>query len=234
MRNSLFCAAAFAAASGFCAPAWATVIDAIYKGTISSGTDGLGLFGPAGGDLTGDAFVVTFEYDTTKGNWVVQTAMENLIEGGIVYGDSSPMLKAIVEINGVDGPVIDGADNGTIQTFAGYPGINNQVYHGATDTDIVDSVSVYKTASSSVGDIPLTIDVPLTVTFASTDVGGGSAIWHVGGNATQASFNAASLTYAYPSSGTAPEPSTWAMMLVGFAGLGYIGLRKATGMQARW
>jgi hypothetical protein len=28
-------------------------------------------------------------------------------------------------------------------------------------------------------------------------------------------------------SGTIPEPSTWAMMLLGFAGLGYVGFRKA-------
>jgi hypothetical protein len=27
--------------------------------------------------------------------------------------------------------------------------------------------------------------------------------------------------------GTIPEPSTWAMMLTGFAGLGFVGYRKA-------
>jgi hypothetical protein len=28
---------------------------------------------------------------------------------------------------------------------------------------------------------------------------------------------------------TAPEPSTWAMMLVGFAGIGFLGYRRALG-----
>jgi phospholipase/lecithinase/hemolysin len=39
---------------------------------------------------------------------------------------------------------------------------------------------------------------------------------------------AADLAYAL----VAPEPSTWAMMLIGFAGLGYFGLRsrRATGI----
>ena len=31
--------------------------------------------------------------------------------------------------------------------------------------------------------------------------------------------------------GLVPEPSTWAMMLLGFAGLGYAGYRKAKGIQ---
>ncbi len=30
-----------------------------------------------------------------------------------------------------------------------------------------------------------------------------------------------------------PEPSTWAMMLLGFAGLGFVGCRKAAGRTAR-
>jgi hypothetical protein len=29
-----------------------------------------------------------------------------------------------------------------------------------------------------------------------------------------------------------PEPSTWAMMLLGFAGLGYVGFRKARARSA--
>jgi hypothetical protein len=37
------------------------------------------------------------------------------------------------------------------------------------------------------------------------------------------------LTYEYtPTSPAVPEPSTWAMMLVGFAGLGYAGYRRRT------
>lgn len=32
--------------------------------------------------------------------------------------------------------------------------------------------------------------------------------------------------YAFAVSGAVPEPSTWAMMLIGFAGLGYAGYRK--------
>jgi hypothetical protein len=31
-----------------------------------------------------------------------------------------------------------------------------------------------------------------------------------------------------PGGSTVPEPSTWAMMLVGFAGLGFVGYRQAT------
>ena len=33
-------------------------------------------------------------------------------------------------------------------------------------------------------------------------------------------------------SSTVPEPSTWAMMLLGFAGLGYVGFRKARARSA--
>jgi hypothetical protein len=54
-------AAAFAVAMGTFAPASATIIDVIYKGSVidGSGPDDLGLFGPVGGSLVGDAFVAT-------------------------------------------------------------------------------------------------------------------------------------------------------------------------------
>jgi hypothetical protein len=63
-------AAAFAVAMGTCASASATIIDVIYKGSVieGSGPDDLGLFGAVGGSLVGDAFIATFEMDTSKGN----------------------------------------------------------------------------------------------------------------------------------------------------------------------
>ena len=74
---------------GACATASATLIDVIYKGAVKDGTDGIGLFGPAGADLTGDAFVATFNMDTSKGNNHSVPA-ENLIEGGTVHGWTAP------------------------------------------------------------------------------------------------------------------------------------------------
>ena len=39
------------------------------------------------------------------------------------------------------------------------------------------------------------------------------------------------VTYTYtPSNAPVPEPSTWAMMLVGFAGLGYAAVRRKTAL----
>jgi hypothetical protein len=74
---------------GAFAPASATIIDVIYKGVVKDGADGIGLFGPAGADLTGDGFVATFNMDTSKGNNHSVPA-ENLIEGGTVYGWTAP------------------------------------------------------------------------------------------------------------------------------------------------
>ena len=34
---------------------------------------------------------------------------------------------------------------------------------------------------------------------------------------------------AGPAAAAAPEPATWAMMLIGFAGIGYVGFRKTKG-----
>ena len=106
-------------ALGTCATASATLIDVIYKGVVKDGIDGIGLFGPAGADLTGDAFVATFNMDTSKGS-NPSTPTENYIHGGVVYGTESPMIKATLEINGKSATV-DGSYNGTVQAFSANP-----------------------------------------------------------------------------------------------------------------
>jgi hypothetical protein len=69
--------------------------------------------------------------------------------------------------------------------------------------EFVVGASTFLTGSADITD-PITIDLPPGVTFTSA-----SAVF---------------LTHA----GSVPETSTWAMMLAGFAGLGYAGYRRAT------
>jgi hypothetical protein len=76
--------------------------------------------------------------------------------------------------------------------------------HKTILVELVVYGSSFLNSSADITD-PITIDSPPGVTFTSasgvflTDVGGGSSV---------------------------PETSTWAMMLIGFAGLGYLGYRK--------
>jgi opacity protein-like surface antigen len=219
-------AAAFAVAMGTCASASATIIDVIYKGSVieGSGPDDLGLFGAVGGSLVGDAFIATFEMDTSKGN-NLSTPTENLIEGGIVYGVESPMLSATLEINGKTADVGIGT-SGTVQSFLGQPGVTNQQTHLVQGINVM-LLNVSDTSGASVGNIPFTIDVPFTFTLDTSDAGFGEANFSSSGISTALSLGPTQLIYQYPSpDGAAPEPSTWAMMLIGFVGLGYAGYRK--------
>ena len=218
-------AAAFAVAMGTCASASATIIDVIYKGSVieGSGPDDLGLFGPVGGSLVGDAFVATFEMDTSKGIPLF-TATENYIHGGTLYGVDSPMTRATVEINGNTADVGVGLSD-FVQSFLGFPGVANQQSHGATSDSNSILMAVSDANLASVGNIPFTIDVPFTFTFDASDAGFGQVFFKEGAIGTSLSLGPTQLIYQFPSPGGVPEPSTWAMMLLGFAGLGYAAYR---------
>ena len=65
------------------------------------------------------------------------------------------------------------------------------------------------------------------MSLSFTDVSPSAAI--VPGTGTLRSFTS---DVSGDFSSTVPEPSTWAMMLLGFAGLGYVGFRKARARSA--
>jgi hypothetical protein len=60
---------------------------------------------------------------------------------------------------------------------------------------------------------------------ADLSIAGGTAGLCTGGSACTGDVGAL-LTNSVVTTGTVPEPSTWAMLLIGFAGLGYAGYRK--------
>ena len=64
--------------------------------------------------------------------------------------------------------------------------------------------------------LPLTTG-DLSVAAATFATGGGTLVFPAGDSITSLSFEA---------TGGVPEPSTWAMMALGFAGLGFLGYRK--------
>ena len=74
-------------------------MQAIYRGTVSSGVDGAGLFG-AGQDLTGLGFRAIFVYDPdTPGATRETTPDLDVIFGGTGPGGTSPMRSASLTIN---------------------------------------------------------------------------------------------------------------------------------------
>jgi hypothetical protein len=232
--RTMLSAAVFAAAMGACASASATIVDATFTGTIgASSPDNQGIFGPAGNDLGGDAFVLTFEYDTTLGNYVVNNANEIELAGGTSVAVPTFMLFASVTINGITGPLFNGEASSLIQTFNGFPSINNQVFMQAIDASQLGPV-IGVIGASQTGVIPVSIDTPQTITFDSTYFSFGQAAW--GNPADPASLtnvgftSVSSLVYSIPGGGVGgvPETSTWAMMLLGFAGLGYAGFKRAS------
>jgi PEP-CTERM motif len=234
MKTGLACAAALAAAMTICAPAWATIVDATFTGTIGpSSPDNQGIFGPAGNDLGGSTFVLTFEYDTTLGNYVVNNANEIELSGGTVYAVPTLMIFASVTINGITGPLFNGDFNSSIQTLNGVNFANNQVFMQAIDANQLGPV-IGVVGQTPTGIIPVSIDTPQTITFDSTFFSFGSVAWGDPANInslTNLQFTSvSSLVYSIPGPGDGvggvPEPSTWAMMGLGFAALGYVGFRR--------
>lgn len=58
---------------------------AIYSGNIASGTDYAGVFGLAGQDLTGQAFIAKFNYDTSLGDREIGPTYDIIGGGQLVY-----------------------------------------------------------------------------------------------------------------------------------------------------
>ena len=82
-------------------PAAATVVQATFKGTVSFGTDMLGLWGVAGGDLAQKSADLTFLFDTALGTPVNGPYVRHGVWGGTLIGATTPVLSSTVKIGGV-------------------------------------------------------------------------------------------------------------------------------------
>jgi hypothetical protein len=71
----------------------------VWTGSVMSGFDNAGVFGPAGSNLAGAHFSVVYAFDTSRGQLETLDG-RFVLYGGLGLGGTSPSLGAIVTIDG--------------------------------------------------------------------------------------------------------------------------------------
>ena len=208
-RRNILRAAAIAFAAAACTPAFAAV--------VTTNVEVSGLF-VGGGDLTGN-FGVT--WNTSTGNLASIPVRNNpfgfvtssgLSQGGqTLTGFAYNPSDASIALNAL-------GDTITVTSPAGATGLNREYQIKLTFAD-----PLIELVDGSISSDPLQIQQLPYPTAAGDPISGecenqsglGSSFCRVE-------------TRRFLSSGVAaiPEPSTWALMLIGFAGLSYTGYRK--------
>jgi len=208
--------AAVALLAGTCALAGVAnaevIVVATFQGVITGGTDGIGLFGSQGTDLTGDSYTAVFRANTSTGVSDFTPPFYSFIYGGERFG-VHPTVSADVTINGVTFH-IGGQAYGDVTTQSLAIGDADQ-YSDSEDND----ASVYDDISSfSHGFTPsYSYTVPYSYTRQSGDFGNGGFAADDGSLATNASLNP---MFVSISSFETPEPLTLSLFgasLVGAA-----------------
>jgi PEP-CTERM motif-containing protein len=211
MLRSLFACAVVA--MSFCSDARAALVEITYTGSIYNvannppvSIDGLGLFGAAGADLGGKAVSVAFTFDVTGPALV---GPQNNYLNGTVQGVE-------ITVNGIT-RTIAGSANSLILNY------NDGQSHTHVQHEAYDPGNQYVTASLTdniTGAFPLSLTSPYS--FSGPN-GTGFFRFQNDNGVTLALFTP---THVEAVVAPVPEPSTWAMMLIGFAGVGYLAYRR--------
>jgi hypothetical protein len=206
LRSLFACAVALFA---YCGSARAALVEVTYTGTMynsAASVDGLGLFGTAGASLAGQTVSVIFTFDVSG---PVQVGPGNNYIAGSSQGVD-------ITINGITHTI-----GGQFQSLI--LGYNDGLGSSRVQHEAFDSFSQYVTASLTdnvAGSLPKSILDPFSY---SGNNGTGFFRFTTGDVMTQALFTPSQVTLTQ----AVPEPSTWAMMLLGFAGIGYMAYRRS-------
>jgi PEP-CTERM motif len=103
-------------------------------------------------------------------------------------------------------------------------GDHTEFYDAAVDTGPGFIRSVNNSMFDASHTIPISIDTPFSYSDPSGNGGHGFALFQTSNNLiyTWAYLDPTSVTVTIPGVASVPEPSTWAMMLLGFAGLCFV------------
>jgi hypothetical protein len=237
MKSRLLGALAGAALCSMASQASATIVNVTYQGIVTSDYDETGIFGTVGGsnDLVGQSYTAKFTFDTSLGTSGSNPApyANQQAYGGTAYGSgiTSPVTSATVTIGSVTVSV-PAIYQGIVAAYQNTDGYGQQ-YHFARANG--GSSYVYSEAYVYAydGSVPFTLTGP----FTYTPTGQNSHLnFYSRGTDGFGSYEytsvRASVTSLTVTSGV-PEPSTWAMIILGFAGVGITAYRRGRN-SVRW
>jgi hypothetical protein len=196
--------------------AFADIVTETYTGTVV-GTDYAGYFGSAGSDLSNANFTATYVFDTNRAG---STHNSGMVTDTYGFNLSSPAISASLTINGrpltfttnglyYSELLVQNLASGHFQSFA-------QV-HSISGADLTNYI--YTNDPNAPHNLSL-LTTPFSYTLNTQSIYDNSTEFQYGSDDLTLFSTAVALTDAVP------EPSTWAMMILGFAGVGFMAYRR--------
>jgi hypothetical protein len=213
--------------------ALADIVTVTYTGTVS-GTDNAGYFGTAGAILNPNtAFTSTYVVDTNlSGSDQFHDSQLDYTQGGNTFTPSpvpTPVLSATLNINGqsytTNGSYYSVFSEANL-TNAGYFRVLSQAYPGNNITN--NNTYIYNDIYNSDPNAPQidSLTTPFSYTYKAIGSTTNFGQFIMGGDNLTLFSNTVSLTDPSGVAGDVPEPSTWAMMILGFVGIGAMTYRR--------
>jgi len=210
----------------------ADIITEVFKGTVSSlyGTDTI-----FNGQVSvGDKFTATFVINTSLGQQFNSTGSFNL-QGGVPDSNTSPVTSASLAISGQSILQLNGSWFGGLQNTNSTAGNGWAFTTYAFSLDAAQTTGLYMSLyipslNPVTPPFPTSIASPFSYTadpywdyvFGQLLEPGGT-----GNNPNLINFASSSVTLTVESNvGAVPEPSTWAMIILGFCGVGFLAHRR--------
>jgi len=214
-RSGVAASVAVACSLGLCGAAQAATLTAEFSGAITAGIDKGGAFGAAGADLTGAAFSAVVTFDSAVGAFLPLDGGYGLY-GGFATGTPS---------SGVASLTIAGASV-NFATSSSYIASIFHSYHPLFAIYLIggaNSLSMQVYDSPFIG--PLNGNFSLTCgdCYGSVNLKGAGILFAI----TEVSYSVSDPSALPGPEAYVPEPSTWAMMILGFGATGASLRRRA-------
>ncbi|MGA8587215.1 MAG: PEP-CTERM sorting domain-containing protein [Roseiarcus sp.] len=211
------------------------IVIVTFTGTVNYSTDPNGIFGcgvtdscDSANPYGGDTFTAVFTFNTGVGVTVDVPGTLVSVQGGSSVAAPSPLVDdATATVNGVTynlpGDYYAFLETRSAGGFTNALPYNLFAYVADANGNNI-SGSVFTTTDPP--QFPVSITTPFSANFVDDGLTSISFDCTSGEGTCLGSIDA-DLTVSLVNESTVPEPSTWIMMAVGFAALGFAGYRKA-------